>query len=268
MNAIGYAQFQLSGGTRRLLRWALAFVVLTALGLAVWSRTGGGFAVAASAARFPLTLALCILLIFIVNMRIGGAIKRDGMLDMSRSHRLMPQTAAAAVVGYIVGSSLPVLAAAGVVVLAGVVCTLGAGGNPATWLMVSGIVGVFAAMTWCLTAAASFAGKAARGQKQRGGIGWLPWVIIGPSFGTGGALLMLVPWLAVVLGPLIGQTVFGIRRVEQITWAHGASGAMQAAFAGIFFVAACRRYRRDDLPAFNAFLWLAIVAMIVVGSIV
>ena len=259
MNAIGYAQFQLSGGTRRLLRWVLVFVVLTALGLAAWSRTGVGFAAAASSARFPLTLALGILLIFIVNMRIGGAIKRDAMLDMSRSHRLMPQTASAAVLGYIVGPSLPVLAAAGVVVLAGVVCTLRAGGNPATWLMVSGILGVFATMTWCLTAAGSFTGKAGRGQK-RGGIGWLPWVIIGPSLGTGGALLMLVPWLAVVLGPLIGQTVFGIRRVDQITWAHGASGAIQAAFAGIFFVAACRRYRRDDLPAFNAFLWLAIVA--------
>jgi hypothetical protein len=268
MNAIAYAQYQLAGGHRKLARWVIAFAVLTALGIVVWMRTGGGLVAAASAARIPLTVTLGVLLVILVNMRIAGAIKRDNMLDMSRSHRLMPQSAPAAILGYLIGPSVPVLAAAGVMVLAGVVCTLVAGGNPAAWLAVCGILLMFALMSWCLTAAGSFSGKPARGEKPKGGIGWVPWVILGPSLGTGGALLVVVPWLAVILSPLIGQTVFSIRRVEQISWAHAASGALQAAFAAVFFAAACRRYRRDDLPAFSARLWLYLMLLIVLGSLI
>src|SRR5688572_22774778 len=268
MNAIGYAQYQLAGGHRRLARWVIAFTVLTALAFVVWSRTSGGLNAAASAARVPLAITLGILLIIISNIRIGNAIKRDSMLDMSRSHRLMPQTAQAAVLGYIIGPCIPVLAACGVIVLAGTICTLVVGGNPAAWLMACGILLLFAAMSWCLTAASSFTGKPARGEKGKGGFGWVAWVILGPALGTGGAMLVVVPWLAVILSPLIGQTVFAIRRVDQISWAHAAAGAMQVSFAAIFFVAACRRYRRDDLPAFNPRLWLGIVLLIVVGSVI
>jgi hypothetical protein len=269
MNAIAYAQYQLVGGHRKLARWVIGFAVLTVLGIVVWTRTSGTLAVAASASRVPLAVTLGVLLVIIANARIAGAIKRDNLLDMSRSHRLMPQPASAAIVGYIIGPSLPVLAAAGVIVVAGVILTLVGGGNPAAWLMVCGVLVVFAAMTWCLTAASSFGTKSARGEKPRGGgIGWVPWVIIGPSLGTGGALLIVVPWLAVILSPLFGQTVFAIKRVDQVTWAHAAAGGLQAGFAVIFFAAACRRYRRDDVSSFSPQLWLGIVLLIVVGSVI
>ncbi len=270
MNAIGYAHFELNGGTRRLLRWVIAIVALAVVGLAAWSRNRGGFAAAAGDARFPLALTLGILLIVVVNARIGAAIRRDAVLDMSRSHRLMPQPAASAVAGYIVGSSLSVLAGAGTIILIGVACTLAAGGNPATWLFISAVLVMFGAMTWCFTAVASMPGRAARGDKTKGsgGMGWVPWVFIGPAFGTGGSILAVVPAVVVLLGPLIGRTIFTAGSVSDFTWAHGASAAFQAGFAAIFFIAACRKYERDEPPAMDAVLWLGIIALIVGASLV
>lgn len=266
MNAIGYAHYQLNGGTRRLLRWTAAVAVLATIGLMLWSRVMGGVAATAGAARFPLSLALAGLLVILCNIRAGGAVRRDAMLDMSRSHRLMPQSTTSAVLGYIFGPSLPVLAAAGVIVLIGSICAVIAGGNPATWLTICLILVVFAAMTWCFTVAASFGGKDKKG-KPTGGIGWIPWAVLGPLFGTGGLIFAIAPFVAVLLGPLAGRTVFAVRRPDQITWAHLASGAIQIAFAMIFFAAACRRYRRDDVPALGAPLWLAVIALIVIASI-
>lgn len=266
MNAIGYAHYQLNGGTRRLLRWTGAVAVLATIGLMLWSRVMGGLSATAGAARFPLSLALAGLLIILCNIRAGGAVRRDAMLDMSRSHRLMPQSTVSAVLGYIFGPSLPVLAGAGVVVLIGSICAVIAGGNPATWLTICLILVVFAAMTWCFTVAASFGGKDRKG-KPTGGIGWIPWAVLGPLFGTGGLIFAVAPFVAVLLGPLAGRSVFAVRRPDQITWAHLASGAMQVAFATIFFAAACRRYRRDDVPALGAPLWLAVIALIVIASI-
>lgn len=267
MNAVGYAHYQLNGGTRRLVRWVILVGVLAAVWLMVGARSGGGIAAAAAGLRFPASIALGVLLVIFCNIRIAAAVRRDATLDMLRSHRLMPQPTSSAIVGYIVGPALPVLAAAGVVVLIGSTCMVIGGGNPATWLTVTLILTVFAAMTWCFTVAGSLGPKPDKKNRGGGGIGWIPWALIGPAFGSGGLIFVVAPFVAVLLGPLSGRTIFAIRRPDQITWAHLVSGAMHVALAGVFFAGACRRYRRDDVPVLSAPLWLVLVALVVIGSI-
>ena len=264
MNAIGYAHFELNGGLRKVVRWSAGFALLSIAAVASWARySGGGVASVAQWAQGPLMGAIAVFLILVANLRIAAAVKLDATLNMSRSHRLMPQSPASAVAGYIVGPALAAMSAAGAAFLVGFGMVIFAGGDPLAWMASCALVSIFALLTWCVTVAG---GLATTGGKARGS-GWVAWVFIGPMFGRGMGILGLLPGVAVVLGPLIGESAFSLRRPDQITWALGASCLVQLALAALLFGAACRRYARDDRPGISAPAWVGLFAVMVTATL-
>ena len=100
-----------------------------------------------------------------------------------------------------------------------------------------------------------------------GGIGWVWGVGLGALFGTYGKVFVAVPWTATIAAPASGRTVFNLRTVEALTVGHAVGIAMHAALALLLFVAACRRWARPDRPAFSTTLWLALIALVVAGTL-
>src|SRR5438874_458100 len=87
--------------------------------------------------------------------------------------------------------------------------------------------------------------------------GWTVWMLSLQAL----VLCLFAPSrVSVLLSPTIGNTIFTLRPGgADLDWPYVVAALFQAAFAAIFFVAAARKYRRRDLPAFGVGLGLLLL---------
>lgn len=260
-SAIGYAHFQLAGGTRTVLRWGVAFVLVATVGMSVYARFGGGGTTAAMASSVtPALIVVGVLLVILVNGRITAALKLDHSLDMARSHRLMAVSPAGAVFGYMFGPSLAVLSAAGLAALYAAAGFVAGQYDLAMWAAAMVILTMFSAVLWSLSVVSGLGGKG-------GGTGWLWGVSAGAFFGTGGGVFAALPFVLTLVTPFGGDTIFQMRTVDKLSVGHAVGLFAQGALFGLFVTAAMRRWRRSDRPAFSPVMWLALAALFVAGTL-
>lgn len=244
-NAIGWAQFQLRGGWKNVLATTAAYMVLVGGGILLLDRLNASAPAIALAActRGLLGLQLLILVLFAVT-RVSTAIRADLNSKIIESHRLMPVSAGEAILGYLFGSTSQATALAIANVLLGLATTASAGVPVDGWIAANAILFLFAIFLWALSALGGFLFKAT----------WLLMMLFGMAFWISqGQIAVLIPAVTLLTSPLIGKTVFSARPMSSYASpAYATSILSQLAIGGICLVAAGRKYRRPESPAFGA----------------
>lgn len=238
-NAITWANLQITGGWSRIA-WVSALI---AIGLPLMlfgsmrisERPGDTLAWWYHA----MSLVQGILFGIVIPSRVHGAIKRDRLARLIESHRLMPESSPAAITGYILGPNLLLLSAMGCVFVVGAFIAGAAGQDLAGWVALHVAATGLSLMMCCLV---TFTAQ------------WLPkfnpalfGLVFGPmAIGVGS----VVPALRVMFAPYTSG--FAALQMGEIRVVHVVAFASQLTFAGVLFVGACRRYRRDDVPPLGA----------------
>jgi hypothetical protein len=252
-NAIGWAHLQLRGGWKNIavttglsaLGIGILILVTLQLGRVPVGLILGGW----TSALMALEAALLVLL---GCNTIGTAVKTD-LAGIIESHRLMPVSPAAAILGYLFGPTTQAMGLAGALLVIGTVTAFGAQLPVAHWLMPHAILFLFAVFAWTLVVFAGFGSR--HGSKLLWG------VVIGGGVMAKGALWAALPGLSVLMSPLIGHTIFNMRaNSAEITWPLLASIAAQGYIGTICFLGAARKYRRSDVPALSPLLGLLLLA--------
>ena len=257
-NSIGWSCLQMSGGWKRIA-WICALIAVAVPLLIFGSLQLSGSQSASTLGGWYLMLGILQggLLGIGVPSRVHAAIKRDRVGKLYESHRLMPVPAGHAVAGYIVGSNLLLVACIGTLFLVGLVVSVPAQQDWRGWIAIHGAAAWLSATLCCFVAFST---------------AWLPkfnpallGIILGPTLGAVSATFL--PPLRVLLAPYV--TGFADLQRGTVTPDLLISIAAQILLSAIFFVGACRRYRRDDVPALG-FLWgfalLALwIAMTLIG---
>jgi hypothetical protein len=239
-NSIGWACLQISGGWKRI-SWICAIIAVCVPLLIFGSlQLDDGTRTASTLQGWYWMLGIVQggLLGIGVPSRVHAAIKRDRVGKLIESHRLMPTPAGHAIIGYIVGSNLLLLSCVATLFLVGLVIAVPANQDWRGWIALHAAGGGISATICCLVAFSTQ---------------WLPKfnpalfaVIFGPAMGAISATFL--PPLRVLLGPYVGSGFYDLQRGE-VNGGHVVSVAAQVLLSAIFFVGACRRYRRDDVPA-------------------
>jgi hypothetical protein len=242
-NSIGWSCLQMSGGWKRI-GWICALIAVAAPLLIFGSLQLNSQNSASTLSGWYVMLGILQggLLGIGVPSRVHAAIKRDRVGKLFESHRLMPVPAGHAVAGYIVGSNLLLLACIGTLFLVGLIVSVPAQQDWRGWIAIHGAAAGLSATVCCFVAFST---------------AWLPkfnpallGVILGPTLGAVSATFL--PPLRVLLAPYV--TGFADLQRGTVTPDLVISIAAQVLLSAIFFVGACRRYRRDDVPALG-FLW-------------
>ena len=257
VNAMLWGQFQLRGGWNRLAVFVVAYAL--ALGSFLYLTAMVGEAMPA-VAKMALVAAQGAILVLFAGARVGTSIRQDINSRLIDSHRLMPLAPAQALLGYIGGGAAQPLALAGVNLAFGVLASALVGTPVALWLTANAVLLGFATFAVVALAFGAFAGKA-------GGAS-LVWMGLFFTVMTSGAVGALMPALIVLVTPMIGASVFqlGVTGSDAAV-VYGPPTFFQAWVGAVLFVAACRKYRRDDRPAFGIDLGLALLGAWVAASL-
>jgi len=261
-NAIGWAHFRLQGGLKRIFLYSAAYMALigmlillsirldpTMVSQILWGWTHG---------LLGLQLALVVLYVCAV---IHKTIRKDITSQMIESHRLMPISGAQIIAGYIGGTALLPLCLFGITLLIGSVTALASSMSLQNWLLANVIILVFAVCAWVVIALAALMVKVGRP---------LLIVLFLVLVLSNGVLLVLLPGLMVLNGPFMGSSVFGLigKSSGPLDSAYLVSFLAQLALAFLCYLAAVRKYRRDDVQAFTPLMGLAIIAFWTVCTVV
>jgi hypothetical protein len=265
-NPIGWAQFRLVGGWKNLILTCLAYA-------AIFGGLMFGFARAQSLHVNPanmfmafaeLFLGLQVLALLIYgSLRVGMAVRSDVKSGVIESHRLMPVSSPSAVLGYLLGAPIQALSLFVVNLLLGAVATSGAGLPLDSWMLSNAILLVFALFIWMIILFFSF----------RIGpliIAMIFGLLIVLSIMAGNESLILVPAANLLASPLIGHTIFDPRHRPAVDAVPAAAMFAQLFIAGLYFIAAGRRYRDDEAVGFDPTLGLLLltawVALCITGA--
>jgi hypothetical protein len=262
--AIGMAHFQVSGGFKTLLILLAAYVVGAGLLVGLISY-GEGWPLPPRLAAALMTFALVIeslVLVGVGALRVGSCIRLDANGGMLESHRLMPISSGRAILGYLFGTTFQVMVIAAVTLV--LLSILGGmcGAAFGDVVMSQIVLAFFALFTW------SFAAMGSLMVRQM-----MPLMIMGFIFGSAGSAFLretgVLPGVSVLSSPFLGETIFALSRgALSLRGAYALALAAQSAFAALFFVGACRRYRGTYATTFNVPMGLALVAVWSVLSIV
>jgi hypothetical protein len=260
-NAIGWAQFRLLGGWKNTLTVCGGYAVIFATVMFGFvrgvnqpaSETFGYFA------HIFLGLQPLALLLY-GTLRLGGAVRADFRTRMIESHRLMPFNAGSAVFGYLLGAPIQAFSLFIVNYLLGAIAVVGTNLPMQWWTFANAMVLGFSFFVWSIVLFFSFRTSLAMWAGVAG-------LVIIPMSGV--QILMVAPGASVLVGPMIGHTVFDPQSGSMIGWPYAISVAAQAIIAGLYLIAATKRYQRDDVIAFGPILSLLLltawVAVCVVG---
>ncbi len=262
-NPLGWAQVKLQRGWRWVFAVAgvyagavLLFHVLIYRALRTEGTTLAGFAGGALGVMIYVQAGI---IFFIGTRAIQKAIHRDFMSEMIASHRMTAMTGHSAVLGYLTGATVQVLALTAVNWL---VCTLLAvlSGDPVlgpSILLV--VLGCLALLVWTLGVLMALSTRGAASAV---------WVVVAlmllanpsiPNFLPG--LSLLVGWTTI--SSLTSTVSSGVTDVSVFV------GMMaQVAVALTLFHAAARKFARDDVPAFNVPLACALLALCALIAVV
>ncbi|MGH7179985.1 MAG: hypothetical protein ACREJC_21590 [Tepidisphaeraceae bacterium] len=255
-NAIAWAQFQLTGGWRTTLITTGVYLTLIGGAVMLSTRLSVGTSTLSGWTVALLGLQSAILVIF-ASARIGMAIRSDVAARMVESHRLMPMPAWQAILGYMLGGASQPLALACVTFALGCATASASGAGVERFVVANAILFTFSAFVWSVMAFMSFA---ARPGSKRGGMGWVMGFIFLSASGNGGIVAVL-PALSVLIAPMAGRSIYSMKATgDDLGFAYTISVAMQAVIGGLYFIAATRRYRRDDLPGFTPGMALLLLA--------
>jgi len=263
-NAIAYAHFQLRGGRRNTLITAglYSMVIVGGMTLATkldprgvgWIRGWvGGI----------LALQSFVLLLFATS-RIGVAIRGDINQKLIESHRLMPLPAWEAIVGYLVGGSSQAMALAVANYAIGAVAAATIGIGQDQWFAANFILLTFSIFFWTASSMGAF--TMTRG---KGGIGWvaaLGFIMLSSQ----GLIAMLLPGLTLLASPVVGRTIYTLQASTSggLPVAYAFSLPGQVAIGLLCFLAAARKYRRPESPAFSPVMGLLLLCAWAAVSIV
>ena len=256
-NAIGWALYQLRGGHKAVLKFGLigffgvgALILLTLRGdprhndevLEFWS--------------WALMMAQIGILLLLGNGGIGNAVKRDNTTLMIESHRLMPVDAVHAVLGYAFGSLSVTLTLAVVTFTLGLFVSAAAGVALSYWLLANLQVLAYAVCLWIMAVFAAMVLQGGMGIS----IAFLLFFAITTlnDAGPGGAWPF--PALNVLVLPIFEQPPFKVMSIGlawdvQMAYSLLAFGVM----ASFSFIAAARKFQRQDQVAFVPLLGVCIV---------
>ena len=255
-NPILYAQFSARGGWRRIFTLMVAFfavvggvIAFTAYESENRRETLDGWLVALLAIQ-------SLLLVIFGTSRVSAAVRTDMNDRMIESHRLMPMSRETAIVGYLLGAPIQVVALGLVVVVLGLIlCPLTHSVESTRWLVANAMIASLAVMLWAIGAQIAFT--------VRGGV-----LIMGVGslllLANAGAAFAMIPAAALLLDPIVGHSVFRLDTSPADVWTvYGLPLIGQAVIAGICMSAASRKYRSADGVGLNTGLGLMLLAAIV-----
>lgn len=188
---------------------------------------------------------------------IKKAIHRDFTSDMITSHRNSAMTGQIAVVGYLTGSTLTVLSLSVVNLVAMTLLAMIGGHPPYGPLVIFGMLGCLTLFLWMM---AILAGLSSRGAFSIAGV-----VAVFALFANVQSLVMIHPGLSLILSYAPIYTLMRAGPSTTLDLSVLVSMAAQITLALILFLAAARKFQRDDVAAFSpplANLLLAVVALV------
>lgn len=267
LNPIAWVQFQLNGGMKRLLGvcgiYVVAFVLLNVFIYRATTTSWQAAQVSALSTFAGNSLAFT-LFVSAAMLVVGGAgvinkaVLRDFTSDMITSHRSTAMTGRLAVFGYLTGPTSTMIC---LTFINWIACTVLAGlaGYPIvgpSFIFI--IFGCMASVAWC---AAALSGLCYRG-KLSFAVVMVPLVIIFVVDPIRD-LLIAHPGLALLVNyagaQQLSRSAAGV--APEAVKALVVSMLSQLVLAFIFFLAAARRFQRDDVTAFNPALAYALLAL-------
>jgi hypothetical protein len=262
-NSMLWVQFKLRGGLRNILLIPFVFLVLIG-SMILLTLSQMKNAADVNEALNVWTIVLAVIQATVLTLFGGGAVRNVIRTDLTErmieSHRLMPITGSEAVLGYMAGGGLQTMSLFVVTFLLGAVTSLGSQLPLFDWIFANIVLLVFTIFVWSAIALASFYTQAAVA---------LIVVLVVVGVVSGGGPVSLVPGVMLLLGPAIGETVFGVLRGTGGWRPENAIAFLfQGAWAVLLFAGAARRFRRDDVPAFSPLLGMLLVATWVIMSVV
>ena len=253
VNAIAWAQFQLRGGWMRWFMTVGGYGLVVGVGLVILLRLAATVPPLLGVVKGSLLGVQAGVVVLFACARVSGAVRADLTSKLIESHRLMPMSPAAAVLGYLIGPpSFPLGIGLANLVMGSLMCQ-SLGLSLALWLTANLVLFSFGAFAVTIACFGSFVGK-----PGAVAIGWIAASIGMVNIWTIGGIL---PAVNVLITPLNGSTVFALQTAGGDAVAtYAPSWVFQAWIGGVLFAGACRRYRRDDRPALGADLGLALLA--------
>lgn len=256
-NPLGWAQIRLLGGWRRICFTTGIYAgALLLFNVFIFRMLGGNVTVSeyADKALIVMTFIELATIIFLGAGAIKKAVHRDFTSDMISSHRQTDIGGHSAVIGYLVGATAQVLSLTVVnwltcTILAALTGTLGT--SIAAPTLILGVFGCLALFCWTL---AILIGLSTRGGSSVAALVAL--VIVLANF----RVISVLPGAALLIGyttirNLSAAVSGGIQDVSIIV-----TMMAQCAFAITFFVAAARKFARDDVQAFSPLLAFVLLA--------
>jgi hypothetical protein len=254
--AIGLAHYQMAGGLKSLLFLLSAFLVIAAavIGLILYNSEP------ISVPRSLEGLAtLCLVLeafglVVMGAMRLANCIRVDIMSNMIESHRLMPISAPRALLGYLFGCNVHVLAV--VLLDVGVLAALEIASHfdLQSFVLSQIVLFSFALFIW------TFSAMGAMMTRQAMPLMALVFIVSG----IGSVILQgwgILPGVSILAAPFLGETIFNLGHGISMHAAYPLGLAAQMAFSALFFLGACRRYRGSYLTTFNFPMGLALAVI-------
>lgn len=261
-NPIGWVQFRLNGGMKRLIPLVCIYAGAMAFFNVLFFRGSGEYLTLSRFAAGSLTLTIVISAILIILVGAGAinkTILRDFSSDMITSHRSTAMSGRMAVVGYLTGPTATIF---GLTVVNWFACTVLAQLAGLSWYAPSFL---FVALA-CL-ALVAWTGSVLAGLSYRGKLSFAA-LLMPLSF------LAFIPPLAEFLTAHPGlalllnyNVIYNMSSAATSSISPDAAKSIvismlfQVVLALTFFIAASRRYLRDDVPAFTQPLAFALVAL-------
>jgi hypothetical protein len=259
-NPIGWAHLQLRGGMRNTVFTTIGYTIIIALLIFATVRFNplNSQRILSAWVIGLLGIQAGILLLF-GCLTVGAAVRLDHTSKMIESHRLMPTSATSAILGYVFGSPSQALAMGLSNFVIGAVVASGAQVAFARWAMANAIFVSFVVFIWVVMVFFGFLAQTA--------FRWIVSVFSIAFWISQGYLLLLLPGITVLASPLMGHSIFSMRRRStELSWEHILSFAAQLLIGGICFAGATRKYRRADTQALGADLGLLLLGSWIVLS--
>lgn len=266
-NPIGWVQLQLLGGWRKLLAITGVYAAIVLVALMVIYRavsaddptvTPSNFA---GNALIGVTLIELAIIFFFGTTAIKKAIHRDFTSDMITSHRCSAMTGYTAVFGYLTGPTIQIAAITIVNWLIGTILAAMAGLN-AQIFAPTAILFVFGCLAAMIYSLSVLVGLSTRGSLSMVGL------VLVVLFTSNAGLINVLPGVSLVMlsatvTKIGSATAAGLEGMDML-----AAMGLQLALALTFFLAAARKFARDDVPAFNPVLAFCMLALASLVSVV
>lgn len=263
-NPIGWAQMKLQGGMKRILTICSTYAALMLMLNIFFFRVIPepiSLSVFASTS-LTITVFLQAGLLFLVGASaIKKAIHRDFTSDMITSHRTTAMTCHTAVLGYLTGPTLTVLCLSLVNWFACTILAILAGQPLIAPTVIFAVFGSLVAMVWTL---AVLVALSTRGTTSIVGALIVLMIVANQPF------FLIHPGSALLLGRMVvvNLSIVAATGTENVDVSIFVSMLSQVVMAAIFYLAAARKFTRDDVAAFNPQLAYTLLAVYTLVSAV